>query len=447
MNNDFDMPTLKENEENVNNENNQNILQEKIEIPQEYYDKIAREKQQQIAKLEQEEQQANESKGGGSIFFQIVMNILIFSGVLYGMLNMNRLLIFGIPIYIVILTIISCITKKKETKYNITVLISGMLSAAIYFIIGMINRDNDIFIYFAFANAIIGFVGYIISTIITKILTDKENVKALQTLLYLLVLAAIAGVPYYLYTHYKEDFVRLVFWEKNVVIASTEQEFIESTLKYRYNADVTCDSKIKYYYDDILKRRINERNCSIGDNTFMVRSTTYDETNVQYIIKDTLLDDLYIVDIKKELREAFASMFNTKSANITISFYPSNKCYFIGDCESNENFDKENSLDTMYSYSKEISLKDYLNLSKTEFYNKYHFKLHIVIRSDSFIEEESYLNNYISDIINKVESLGYKNTSGFEIVLKDKTLLKTIHHVEGEANESGNYSNYHPVND
>jgi uncharacterized protein YacL len=102
-----------------------------------------------------------------------------------------------------------------------------MISAVICFIVTMMNKDlADTYIYFAFASFVVAFLGYALSSIITKIMTDKENVKALQTIFFVLIIVAMIGVPYYFYSTKKDEFMKLVFNMSDMEAANTEEGYI-----------------------------------------------------------------------------------------------------------------------------------------------------------------------------------------------------------------------------
>ena len=440
MNNDFDLPDLKENEENVNNENNQNRVQEKIEIPQKYYDKLEKEKQERIAKQEEMEKQEEATKGSGGTFLLIIINALLIFALLFAMINYSKYIIFAIPIYVLIGTIASCSNKSKDSKFNVSILVGGMISAVVCFIVTMINvKLTDIYIYYAFASFAVAFIGYIISSIITKIMTDKENVKAFHTLLFLIIIAAIIGVPYYFYTNNKEEFMKLVFQLSDTEIANTEEEYILGTLKERYKMDFTCDKKVKYHLDDVEHTKSNERTCSLDGVNFTVFSTTYNEVEKQYIIKDGYLDELYIVKAKNELGDLIKKMSGAKT--VEISFYPDNKCFFVGDCENNENYIKETNIDNKYKYSKELRLDNYLNLSKEEFINNYGFRILISIRGDFGAYNEDDKKDLINKTLEILNQSKYKNNKGYEIDIKDAKAYSVIYRVTGKTNSDKSFSN------
>ena len=439
MDDKFDLPDLKENEENINNENNQNIIQEKIEIPQEYYDKLEKEKQERLAKQEEISKQEEATKGSGSTFVLIIINALIIFALLFAMVNYSHYLIFAFPVYILIGTISSCKSKGKESNFNVAILVGGMISAVVSFIVTMINEDlTDTYIYYAFASFVVAFLEYVLSTIITKIMIDKENVKAVQTIFYLLIVGAMIGVPYYFYNTKKADFMKIVFQVREDEVANTEEEVILGTLKNRYKQDFTCNGKVSNHIDSFTHHRFTERTCSVDGIEFTVLSTIYDEVNNKYIIKDGLLDELYIVKAKEELAAKIKSVSEAKL--VEISLYPENKCYFIGDCESNKNYEKEMNIDNLYKYSKELKLDNYIGLSKEEFINNYKFRLMVSIKGDYGAYGEDTLKEIVDQILNVLNSIKYKNTSGYIVEIRDAKAYSTIYRVNGKTNSENTFS-------
>ena len=89
MNEDFELPNLKKNEEETieqpvpNNENQ--VLEEKIEIPQEYYDKLNKEKEERLQALAKKEEEHDNNVQKGSTILLIILSLLVCGGLLYGM--------------------------------------------------------------------------------------------------------------------------------------------------------------------------------------------------------------------------------------------------------------------------------------------------------------------------------------------------------------------------
>ncbi len=444
-NKDIEMPTLKNEEEEVKEEQ---VVQEnnlnKIEIPQEYYDKLEKEKEQRLQDLAKKEEEHKENVQSGGTVILIIFSFIVVFGLLYGMLHFNRLLIIGIPIYIVLGTIISTSSKKENSKFGVSLLVSGMIGALIFFLLAMGNKNtSDKYIYYAYALFVVAFVGYILSLVLVKLLFDK-NVKALGKIFYFLIIAAIFGCPYYLYSNYKDLFMKYVFKETEVVGAATEEEYIEKVLANRYDTKFACNGPKKNFIDDITHRRASTITCSSldGNIELEVMSLYYDEDNKQYIIRDSYIDTTYITPLTKELEESIKGVVSSKS--VKISLYPSNKCYFIGDCENDKNYDKEMNLDNLHKYSDELRLKEYIGITGVEFFNKYQFEYNIIIRGN-YSEAENF-ESMISAVVDILEQKGLKNKKGFTITIKDTSVVQDVYKVVGKADNNGSFRNYEVEN-
>ena len=57
-----------------------------------------------------------------------------------------------------------------------------------------------------------------------------KNIKALQTIGYLLFFAALLGGPYFAYQKWPTEFNQMIFYQKNEVIAETYEEYVLKTL-------------------------------------------------------------------------------------------------------------------------------------------------------------------------------------------------------------------------
>ena len=257
MNEDFELPNLKKNEEETieqpvpNNENQ--VLEEKIEIPQEYYDKLNKEKEERLQALAKKEEEHQATTQAGGTIFLIFLSFIVCGFLLYGMNNIDKLLIIGLPVYTILGSIVSGKTHKEDSKFGTSILISGMIGALICFILAMRDRNNsDTTIYYAYAFFAVAFVGYVLSIVIIKLLFNKD-VKALGKIFFVLVIAAILGVPYYFYSNNKADFIETVFLGKNgkEIVAESEKDYIERILKNRYGYGFTCEDKKKNYWSSV----------------------------------------------------------------------------------------------------------------------------------------------------------------------------------------------------
>lgn len=439
-NNGFDLPELKHNEEEK---------KQIIEIPQEYYDKLEKERQEkeekQKVEQELEAKKIAERKSNNKSMLLIIFNAIIILVLLYCMLNINNLFLIAIPIYIILMSIIKGISEKNESDFPLAILVGGMLSGVVSFIISIIKSDMvDTYTHYAIASVLTAFIGFIISGIVTRVVYDFKNIKALQTIMIIAFFVALFGGPYYLYTKYPEEFNKTVFLKRTEVVAETESEFILKTLKNRYNLEFTCEDKAKNYIDT-QKQRVTTRTCYDPDKIeFLVTSTTYDETNVLYTIKENYFEVLYLSEAKENLIAEIKNL--TGATNVSISLFPKEKCNLIGDCVDSEeyyqNYEKENDRQNLYNYSKDLNLTNYLNLSKEEFINSYEFKFYIQIYNNFGGITSSNYENIINNTLNVLNSSGYKNTSGFEITLKNSAEVnKEVYKVEGSKSDDKTFKN------
>ncbi len=443
MDGNFEMPNLKKSEEEKNEQvvNNPN----KVEIPQEYYDKLQKEKEARLEQLEKRQVEIEMNKQSGATLLLIILNIIVFFALVYGMNNINRWLVIGIPIYIILGTIISCMNKKEESKFSITILVSCMIGALVGFLVVIGANKGGFDVYYAFAVGVVGFLGYILSLAITKLMTDSKA-AALQKIFYIIIIGGILGVPYYFYTNYKTDFMGIIFsgsGEKEVLEAKTEEDFIERTLKNRYGYKFICNGQKKKYIDDITHRRVTTIDCSNEENnvTISVMSLLYDEDNNKYIVKDNYLDNTYIIPLESELIESIKNALSTKT--VTIGFYPKNKCYFIGDCVNDDNYQNEMNLDNLYKYSVDLRLEDYLGLDKKGFFNKYGFEYNIILK-DNYSMEADFIS-MVNSVINIMSEAGLENNGGFTITIKDSYAYKEVFKVIGKASADKSFNNYNIV--
>ena len=452
MNDDFELPSLKKEEEEQNEnveqqvQNEQPVEQEKIEIPQEYYDKLDKEKEARLQELaKKDEARIDTAKSGGTILL-IIISFIVCGGLLYGMNNYKNILIIGLPIYVILGSIISGSSKKEDSKFGVSILVSCMIGALICFIIAMSDKTRaDTIIYYAYAFFAVAFGGYILSLAINKLLFNKD-VKALGKIFYIAIIAAVFFGPYYFYTNKKSEFLNTFFiGDPKIVVAESEKDYIERVLKYRYGYKYTCEEKKKNYIDDLTHRRLSIRQCSSSDADIKleVMSLYYDEDNHQYIIRDSYLDNAYINPLKKELEESINSAIGSKS--VDIGFYPDSKCYFIGDCKNDSSYDKEMNLDNLHKYSDSLQLQDYVGINSVDFFNKYTFNYDIVIRGNYSTAEP--FEDRINTIIEILEQKGLKNKKGFTITFKDTSIKSDVYKIAGKSDGSGSFKNYQVVND
>ena len=420
----------------VSNENNKPL----IEIPQEYYDKIAMEKEEKMAlerKQQEEQQQRNENRHNlNKALGSILINAIILFGLLYAMINIKEIIILIIPLYIIISSIVLAITKKSNSNQPLAILIGGMIIAVISFVVSMTNEKQvDLWTYYAIASAIIAFLGFISSSLITKAIVNK--IKALQTLGMILFFGAILGIPYYIYTKYPEEFYRYVFLKQTEVKAETEEEFIIKTLKTRYNKNFTCPANtIKNQVDQNLHRR-SERLCyDEKKNEVIVSSTVYNEINNQYIIQDNYMDVLLLNSEKEKIKNELSNVIT--ATKINVYFYPKQSlCILVGDCVDNDDYfaryEQIENIENQYKESYNLNLSKYVNVKATEFIDDYKFKYVFTL---SGVFNESNYTEVINSILNQLNKNGYKNYFGYVIVLYDNSIpggIAKAYEAKGEA--------------
>lgn len=419
-----------------------------IEIPDAYYEQLAKEKAAEEAKeaaaIERRvEAQANQ-KASSKAFLLVILTALITFGSLYLAINQNELFIFAIPVYVILGSIITAIKNKKENGFPVTIMVGGMIVAVFTFVLSMLQEEKmDMWTTYAIAGAIVAFIGMITANIINKLIAERENIKAIQTLGYLLYFVALVAVPYYLYTNYREEFYKFVFQKQTEVRAETEEEFVMKTLKNRYGLTFTCDSQKTKHQINQNKQKMVYRECSDSyNNKFTVTSTAYNEGSNEYIVTDTYIDVLLINNAKKTLS---TELLNTSVAEkIDIYLYPEKNCTFVGDCvdcdEYYARYEEETNPDKQYKNSSMLNLEKYLTLSTKEFINEYEFKL-VIELTDQYNTLTSDYSMIVDTVLNKLNTLGYKNTSGFIITIyndlstSSEELTTVAYKVTGTTNQ------------
>jgi len=245
--NDFNANNSFNNNDSVNNnpfsnQNNSNLNEEEkkpiIEIPKAYYDKLAQEQQEKMEQENQLKQMKAETgealnETGKFLSLALINGIIIF-GLFYLTLNKFKYSLIGIPIYIVILTFYYAKKEGIKTSFPSALMFGGMMCSIVTFIMSMIQEEKgNIWMYYTIASISTAFLGMIISNIITKLITDIKNVKALQGIGYILFFAILIGAPFYLLKNYRDVIYRYLFFEQVAPVAETETDFVLKTLKNR----------------------------------------------------------------------------------------------------------------------------------------------------------------------------------------------------------------------
>ncbi len=471
-NNPFNNEVPKMNDNNANNNpispqnNNQPENKPIIEIPQAYYDKLAQEELEKRENAEKEAREKEERAASASEVNQmmtyVILNAIIIFASMYMTVNKTIYALAAIPIFIVIFSISNASKYKDKSSYPASIMVGGILVAAVTFVISMIKEDQmDLWTYYAIISAVIGFLGLIASTIITKVISDYKSIKAIQGIGYILYFVALVAVPMYLEKNYHEEFYKLLFNTQAEVKAETETEFVLKTLKQRYSTEFTCgtyansaaenekkltvgkyNSKIDQY-----NHRVTERHCLDKNlNDITVISTAYNEGSVEYIVSDNYIDVLFLYETKTALSRDILNSVGAKE--VDISLYPEENCYFYGDCadcdEYYDRYELENSLSNQYKVSTKLNFENELLKKPLEFINSKNFK-YIISISAQFGDNTDY-SIMIDRVLERLNALGYKNTFGYIISIYNINTngLETkalVYKVKGNSNSEQIFNN------
>lgn len=442
-----------------------------IEIPKEYYEQKEREKEQKEKEaMEQEalkEEMAKNKKSNGHLILLIIFNAIVIFGLIYSYLNYNEKLIFAIPIYIVVMGVFQAIRKKNESLQPLAIMIGGMGVAVITFLVSAIDsKQVDLWSYYAVASAISAFAGLIISKVLTMIIGDRQNIKALQSVGMILVVIALIGVPYFLYQKNPEKVYQIVFQKKSEVKAETEDEYIIKILKNRYDRDFVCDLETIESNVDQKNRKINTRLCyesevlktkniaesdihnrlqELEENRIIVTSIAYKQSDNKYIVQDNYMDVAMLSKFEENISNSLTQTLNANK--VLVYLYPQENCSFIGNCADNndyyKNYEKEIDPDNQYNSSVNLDFSKYLTMDVEKFVNEYKFKYIITVTSGSFSTEDTY-KPAVDKVLSQLDKLGLKNTYGYVINLynvpPDNPFPTKVHTVEGATNNNQTFT-------
>ncbi len=441
-----------------------------IEIPQEYYDKLAAEKaEKEKEALAQEQAKANAAEVKsffGKTILLIIINAAAIFFLIRSYLTYNEKLIFLIPVYIIVMAVIQALISKKESLQPLSIMIGGMGVAVISFLLSAVDsKEVDMWSYYAIASAIVAFVGLILTSMITRVIADFKNVKALQSVGMIIFVIALVGVPYYLYQRNPEAAYRLIFQKKAEVKAETEDEYIIKTLNNRYNSKFVCDEESIKNYIDQKNRRYNTRSCysedtltslsikeqdihnrmnDLKDYVITVTSITYNQSENQYIVQDDYMDVILLKNFENKVTDSIAQKLSAKK--VILYLYPSENCSFIGACPPIDDYFKNKSKEedpkNQFNNSSKLDLSKYTTMTDTDFVNEYKFKYVFTITSANFVTEDTY-QPAIDQVLAELDRLGLKNTSGYVIDLYNTSLdnqfpLKVYEKV-GETNSKQSF--------
>lgn len=416
------------------------------QIPIEY--NISQKEQNEIANQTQPQEPAqkdeNENTAGGLIMMAI-LNALGIMAIIWLYLNKHKLIIFALPAFVIILSIICAIKDKKKSDHPQGILVGGILAAIISFGLSVVKvEQSDLFMYYTIVSVATGIIGTIISNSITTIISDFKNIKAMQTIGYILLFAGLIAAPIYIYKTYPEELHKYLFFEQIEVVAETEDEYILKTLKNRYGETFTCSDKVKNQIDQQQQKlTVRECNSATGIKT-TVKSIEYESSKVQYIIVDDYLDQRYYNQYKEDLQEKLKTV--TGANSIIIGLYSDINCNLIADCaECEEYFANKAALNerkNQYELSTKLNFQKDLTVSATDFINKGKYKYVITINGNYVGYQDAAYADMINKVLNSLNSNSIKNTFGYEITIKNASSLgdtgtynTTAYKVKGTTNE------------
>ena len=404
-----------------------------IEIPQEYYDKLEKEKQEKEEAAKQAEVKAAEDKEvtekTNKILLGAFLSAIVFIILLYLMTNKNYLFIIGLPIYIIVFAAIKASSEKSDSTAPMSVLIGGIIAAALSFLGSIIIKNQEEFFqYAAVASVVVGLLGTLVASITTNFISKKNETKALGTIGYLIFYIALFGIPFFAYKQFPETVLKYVFNQKNTIVAVSEDEFIDKTLKNRYGIEFSCPEEGQNYIDED-NNRVKVKTCKDSSGLeFEVRSYEYSVKDVEYIVQDNYIENKFLSQVKSEISNEVKVL--TNASNVTVRIYPKEYCAFVGDCVENEqyikNYEEETKTINRYNYSKNLDLKKYMDLSPQEFVNEYAMGYSITIYGSYSGLVDSKYQDTTNSVLNTLNTSGYKNKNGYEIILKQDDDLKQV---------------------
>lgn len=377
----------------------------------------------------------------------IIINAIVIFTLFYFTVNKNTLISAGVPIYIILGSIIFAILDKKKSEFPTSVVIGGMVSAVVCFVVSMLYEDQmDLWTYYTAACALTGIIGLMISNIVTSLLTNIKNIKALQTIGYLIVFALIFGGPYLAYQKWPTEFNQYIFYQQNEVVAETYEEYVTKTLKARYNVEFNCDFQNKSYHKTEKNEIMTTLTCktSVIDTPINIRTIPYNESKVQYTIIDDFLEQVYLKEIKTLISNKVKQ--STGATSVITYLYPKDKCIFAGDCADCEdyydNYSKINDPKNRYEISSSINLSKYMGLSTedfiTKFINENEYKVILNIKG-AYDKDYTDFKTLQQKTLTGLNELKLKNTYGYEINFFDtsKTSFETkVNNTIGKTNDT-----------
>ncbi len=441
------------NTSNISNTETSNENKTIIEIPQSYYDKVAKEQQEKAATEARQaeervavQQAASETQG---ILFAAFINAIIIFGGLYCTVNISLYIFIVVPVALIFLSLFFSFKDREKNNYPASIMVGGIIGGVLSFVISMLNEDTaDLYMYFAIACTVLGFAGFAVSSIIQKYVTKGKEIKALETIGYLIFFAALVGVPYWYAKKNKEEFYKIIFHTQVEVEATTEDEFVKKTMKARYNIEFTCKKTRKGINENSRPQKTREECTDSNGHIFNITSIAYNEGSNQYVVTDTYLDSILINPVKKNINETVKSATNV--IDVTSSLYPEENCFFYGDCvdcdEYFKRYAKENDIERQYTISSSANYEKYLNENPQKFVNDRKFKY--IINIYGSFNDNTY-KTAVDATLKVLNDNGYKNNFGFIINLYnvigsdyDQAFKRLAYKVKGETNSSKLFGSY-----
>ena len=436
---------------------------DQIEIPQKYYDNLAKEEQ---AKKEAEEQsiveeqnrQAASAQNNKTLILALI-NAVIIGITFIGTVNINHYLFFLGVLIIPVLSIILALKDKSENIYPVTAFLGGIFSGGILYVYyAAIMKNNEFSLYYAICCFALGLVGYIFANIVNRLINKKDEVKAMEKLIMLAFIALIIGGPIFVYKKYPTEVNRYFFRYQTVVTAATENEFLEKTLEQRYDKKFTCDdSSKKIRQEQTTHELYKTRKCNDSDGVEF-RGTVIKYQLDQYTVIDDYINTIYLDKEKERLAESIKDI--TGADQVEVYFYPDKVCTFVGDCfqtkEYLEDLKTINERNYRYDTSVKLNLKKYMNEDSKYFVNDFGFKIIVVIKH-RFTNEKIEIpadqtSHYVDSALEVLNKEGYKNNKGFLIQVfnqftdsRGDRILDKLLEVEGKKASDGTFEEYEVV--
>ena len=430
----------------------------KIEIPEEDANRNA----QAELTVTPAPAEAQTENTAGPMLLMTIFNGAAILGITYAYLNYNKLLIAALPIFVVLMSLIFAIKDKKKSDHPQGILVGGIVSGAIMFILSMVKPEqSDLFMYYTIVAVATGIVGTIISTSITTIVSEFKNIKALQTIGYLVLFASLIVAPYIVYQKFPEEVHKYVFFEQIDVVAETEEEYIIKTLRNRYGEtftninDDTDDKK-----DNDIVHQINQQNQRLTRYLYTsetgieihVDSIEYEPSKLQFTIVDDYLEQRYYKQLKEDLANKITTA--TGVSSVKISLFSNINCNFVADCvecdEYYENKEEYDDIHKMYETSTKLNFQKDLTINSIDFVNGGKYKYVLVITSNYAGYQTASYDALIDKVLTTLNTNNIKNTYGYEIILRNVDAIsggygKEVYKVKGTTNSEKTFKDPQPT--